>query len=142
MCLAEAWSLHFIEVRILFMYCVSRLYVCLISRQFFLNTLAHAKYLLRFLYPGDILFLYMGKAAFAAGEVVVFDIEGREIPIVHRIIKVRCNKHLVLSSHRTCRVLCALFPPFPPIVFTSSYAAETCAATELRLNSRLSSALL
>ena len=39
-------------------------------------------------YRGDILFLTMGKAPFRAGEVVVFNINGRDIPIVHRIIKV------------------------------------------------------
>ena len=39
-------------------------------------------------YRGDILFLYMGNKPFSAGEVVVFNINGRDIPIVHRIIKV------------------------------------------------------
>ena len=39
-------------------------------------------------YRGDILFLYMGREPFKAGEVVVFNINGRDIPIVHRIIKV------------------------------------------------------
>ncbi|CAL8471443.1 g10985 [Coccomyxa elongata] len=39
-------------------------------------------------YRGDILFLNMGKKPFRAGEVVVFNINGRDIPIVHRIIKV------------------------------------------------------
>ena len=39
-------------------------------------------------YRGDILLLYMGKKPFSAGEVVVFNINGRDIPIVHRIIKV------------------------------------------------------
>jgi signal peptidase I len=39
-------------------------------------------------YRGDILFLNMGRAPFRAGEVVVFNINGRDIPIVHRIIKV------------------------------------------------------
>ena len=39
-------------------------------------------------YRGDILFLYMGRKPFSAGEVVVFNINGRDIPIVHRIIKV------------------------------------------------------
>ncbi len=37
---------------------------------------------------GDILFLNLGKAPFQTGEVVVFNIDGRDIPIVHRIIKV------------------------------------------------------
>ncbi|EOD21303.1 hypothetical protein EMIHUDRAFT_315879 [Emiliania huxleyi CCMP1516] len=35
--------------------------------------------------PGDILFLHMGHAPFRAGDIVVAD---REIPIVHRILKV------------------------------------------------------
>jgi signal peptidase len=39
-------------------------------------------------YRGDILFLNMGSKPFRAGEVVVFNINGRDIPIVHRIIKV------------------------------------------------------
>ena len=39
-------------------------------------------------YRGDILFLYKGSQPIRAGEVVVFDINGRDIPIVHRVIKV------------------------------------------------------
>lgn len=39
-------------------------------------------------YRGDILFLNMGKAPLRDGEIVVFNIDGRDIPIVHRIIKV------------------------------------------------------
>ena len=38
-------------------------------------------------YRGDILFLYMGKQPVRAGEIVVFSLDGREIPIVHRVIK-------------------------------------------------------
>ncbi|XP_050383694.1 uncharacterized protein LOC126800368 [Argentina anserina] len=37
---------------------------------------------------GDILFLQMSEAPIRAGEIVVFNIEGRDIPIVHRVIKV------------------------------------------------------
>uniref|UniRef100_A0A0D6R9K7 Signal peptidase complex catalytic subunit SEC11 n=1 Tax=Araucaria cunninghamii TaxID=56994 RepID=A0A0D6R9K7_ARACU len=37
---------------------------------------------------GDILFLHMSKAPIRAGEIVVFHVEGRDIPIVHRVIKV------------------------------------------------------
>ena len=37
---------------------------------------------------GDILFLWLGSAPFRVGEIVVFKIEGRDIPIVHRVIKV------------------------------------------------------
>lgn len=39
-------------------------------------------------YRGDILFLHMGYTPFRAGDIVVFKVEDREIPIVHRIIKV------------------------------------------------------
>lgn len=39
-------------------------------------------------YRGDILFLTMGKRPVRVGEVVVFNIEGRDIPIVHRVVKV------------------------------------------------------
>ncbi|KAE9584567.1 hypothetical protein Lal_00021758 [Lupinus albus] len=37
---------------------------------------------------GDILFLHMNKDPILAGEIVVFNVDGREIPIVHRVIKV------------------------------------------------------
>eukprot|EP00249_Psilotum_nudum_P006664 c19965_g1_i2 orf=203-769(+) len=37
---------------------------------------------------GDILFLNMGKKPIQAGEIVVFHVDGRDIPIVHRVIKV------------------------------------------------------
>lgn len=37
---------------------------------------------------GDILFLHMSKDPVRAGEIVVFNIDGRDIPIVHRVIKV------------------------------------------------------
>ena len=36
----------------------------------------------------DILFLHMGFTPFRAGDIVVFKVADREIPIVHRIIKV------------------------------------------------------
>lgn len=39
-------------------------------------------------YRGDILFLHMGFTPFRAGDIVVFKVADREIPIVHRIIKV------------------------------------------------------
>ena len=39
-------------------------------------------------YRGDILFLTMGRSPINTGEIVVFNLEGRDIPIVHRIIKV------------------------------------------------------
>ncbi len=34
-------------------------------------------------YRGDIFFLYKGQSPFRTGEVVVFNLEGRETPIVH-----------------------------------------------------------
>eukprot|EP00275_Glaucocystis_incrassata_P001650 EC123580.1.p1 GENE.EC123580.1~~EC123580.1.p1 ORF type:complete len:181 (+),score=22.14 EC123580.1:87-629(+) len=37
---------------------------------------------------GDILFLWDGADPFRVGEIVVFKIRGRDIPIVHRIIRV------------------------------------------------------
>lgn len=39
-------------------------------------------------YRGDILFLNMGTQPIRTGEIVVFNIDGRDIPIVHRVIKV------------------------------------------------------
>ncbi|KAH7442969.1 hypothetical protein KP509_02G010700 [Ceratopteris richardii] len=41
---------------------------------------------------GDILFLNMGDAPVRAGEIVVFNVDGRKIPIVHRVIKVHENR--------------------------------------------------
>lgn len=41
---------------------------------------------------GDILFLWLGSAPFRVGEVVVFKLPDRDVPIVHRIIKVH-QKH-------------------------------------------------
>ncbi|KAK3159542.1 hypothetical protein QOZ80_2AG0151340 [Eleusine coracana subsp. coracana] len=37
---------------------------------------------------GDILFLHMKKDPIRTGEIVVFNVDGRDIPIVHRVIKV------------------------------------------------------
>ncbi|CAN6360309.1 unnamed protein product [Urochloa humidicola] len=37
---------------------------------------------------GDILFLHMSEDPIRTGEIVVFNVDGREIPIVHRVIKV------------------------------------------------------
>ena len=34
------------------------------------------------------MFLWLGNSSFRVGEIVVFKIEGRDIPIVHRVIKV------------------------------------------------------
>ena len=37
---------------------------------------------------GDLLFLYQSDGPFRVGEVVVFKIDGRDIPIVHRVLEV------------------------------------------------------
>ncbi|KAJ6862017.1 hypothetical protein NC652_038986 [Populus alba x Populus x berolinensis] len=37
---------------------------------------------------GDILFLHMSEAPFRAGEIVVYNVEGEPIPIVHRVVEV------------------------------------------------------
>lgn len=39
-------------------------------------------------YRGDILFLHLGSEPIRNGEIVVFNVEGRDIPIVHRVIRV------------------------------------------------------
>ncbi|KAG4947875.1 Signal peptidase complex catalytic subunit SEC11C [Glycine max] len=41
---------------------------------------------------GDILFLHMNRDPIRAGEIVVFNVDGREIPIVHRVIMVHDRK--------------------------------------------------
>jgi len=41
---------------------------------------------------GDILFLWLGYAPFRVGEIIVFKIKGREIPIIHRILEVHEGK--------------------------------------------------
>ena len=38
-------------------------------------------------YRGDILLLRLTRAPFHTGDIVVFSLDGRDIPIVHRIIK-------------------------------------------------------
>eukprot|EP01089_Gocevia_fonbrunei_P012027 TRINITY_DN2735_c0_g1_i1.p1 TRINITY_DN2735_c0_g1~~TRINITY_DN2735_c0_g1_i1.p1 ORF type:complete len:178 (-),score=17.89 TRINITY_DN2735_c0_g1_i1:44-577(-) len=37
---------------------------------------------------GDLLFLYMSDGPIRVGEIIVFKLEGRDIPIVHRVLKV------------------------------------------------------
>ncbi|KAN0035533.1 hypothetical protein ACTA71_004807 [Dictyostelium dimigraforme] len=39
-------------------------------------------------YRGDLLYLNMEDGPFRVGEIVVFKIEGKEIPIVHRILQI------------------------------------------------------
>eukprot|EP00238_Polyblepharides_amylifera_P004510 CAMPEP_0196579202 /NCGR_PEP_ID=MMETSP1081-20130531/18731_1 /TAXON_ID=36882 /ORGANISM="Pyramimonas amylifera, Strain CCMP720" /LENGTH=122 /DNA_ID=CAMNT_0041898703 /DNA_START=413 /DNA_END=781 /DNA_ORIENTATION=+ len=45
-------------------------------------------------YRGDILFLHLGTAPVRVGEVVVFNVDGRDIPIVHRVVKVHERPNL------------------------------------------------
>jgi hypothetical protein len=74
---------------------------------------------------GDILFLWLGSSSFRVGEIVVFKIEGRDIPIVHRVIKVheKCGPHephsagpralasaICIAHPQAC---CARTPPAP-----------------------------
>ncbi|KAG6740189.1 hypothetical protein POTOM_055629 [Populus tomentosa] len=40
---------------------------------------------------GDILFLHMSEAPFRAGEIVVYNVEGEPIPIVHRVVELRIS---------------------------------------------------
>ena len=56
-------------------------------------------------YKGDVLFLHMGRKPFRAGEVVMFNLEGRDIPIVHRIIKVHehTESEDILILTKVCR---------------------------------------
>uniref|UniRef100_A0A6T7YSY8 Signal peptidase complex catalytic subunit SEC11 n=1 Tax=Pyramimonas obovata TaxID=1411642 RepID=A0A6T7YSY8_9CHLO len=44
-------------------------------------------------YRGDILFLNLGNDPIRIGEIVVFNVEGRDIPIVHRVVKVHERHH-------------------------------------------------
>lgn len=40
-------------------------------------------------YRGDAIFLSMGNTPIEAGEVVVFKLDGRDVPIVHRVVHVQ-----------------------------------------------------
>jgi signal peptidase len=48
-------------------------------------------------YRGDILFLYQPKQPVETGDIIVFNTDGREIPIVHRVIKV--HQRAANTSH-------------------------------------------
>ncbi|XP_010246836.1 PREDICTED: signal peptidase complex catalytic subunit SEC11C-like [Nelumbo nucifera] len=37
---------------------------------------------------GDILFLHLNKSPIRSGDIVVFNVDGRDIPIVHRVVMV------------------------------------------------------
>ncbi|KAF1870696.1 hypothetical protein Lal_00026296 [Lupinus albus] len=47
---------------------------------------------------GDILFLHMSKDPIRAGDIIVFKIDGREIPIVHRVHEPNNNKETYLLT--------------------------------------------
>ncbi|KAJ2453845.1 Signal peptidase complex catalytic subunit [Coemansia sp. RSA 2336] len=53
-------------------------------------------------YRGDILFLHNGYTPIEVGEVVVYKVEGKEVPIVHRVMKVHTesetNKQFLLTK--------------------------------------------
>ncbi|BAT79755.1 uncharacterized protein HKW66_Vig0085580 [Vigna angularis] len=42
---------------------------------------------------GDILFLHMSKDPIRAGDIVVYSLDGKDIPIVHRVIEVHERKN-------------------------------------------------
>ena len=65
---------------------------------------------------GDILFLNNDDSPIRAGEIVVFKIEGREIPIVHRILNVHEDqdgvaKYLTKGEVRSKIITVALKAP-------------------------------
>lgn len=49
-------------------------------------------------YRGDILFLRQPKGPIATGDIIVFNTDGREIPIVHRVIKVHQHSSTNVSD--------------------------------------------
>ena len=52
-------------------------------------------------FRGDILFLNHSKRSISVGEVIVFNIEGRKIPIVHRVISSYSGKTLNNTNYLT-----------------------------------------
>jgi signal peptidase I len=50
---------------------------------------------------GDILFLSNRKPEVDAGDIVVFKVAGREIPIVHRVMRVHMHANLSASEFLT-----------------------------------------
>ncbi|KAJ9050387.1 Signal peptidase complex catalytic subunit [Entomophthora muscae] len=53
-------------------------------------------------YRGDLLFLTLGSSPIEIGEVVVFKLPGRDIPIVHRVLKIHVknetNEEFILTK--------------------------------------------
>lgn len=70
-------------------------------------------------YRGDILFLNMGHNPVRVGEVVVFNLDNRDIPIVHRVIKVHETE-----PGGEIKILTKVWPVFLPAsdVFVNSCA--------------------
>jgi len=81
-------------------------------------------------YRGDILFLNMGQKPFRAGEVVVFNINGRDIPIVHRIIKVHekepgAEDDEVLILTKVCLYTCPIHWPGCLLIYCMQFQTWT-----------------
>lgn len=49
-------------------------------------------------YRGDILFLHQPRGPIETGDIIVFNTNGREIPIVHRVIKVHQHSSTNVSD--------------------------------------------
>lgn len=81
-------------------------------------------------YRGDILFLNLGKKPFQTGEIVVFNLDGRAIPIVHRIIKVherRDEDHFDVLTKVELRMLQACLLCSVDVHADVRAATSTCA---------------
>ncbi len=61
---------------------------------------------------GDILFLWMQAEQFAIGDIVVFKIDQREIPIVHRVHRV-CVSYKTFTSSCTRSVIDSVMTQVP-----------------------------
>ncbi len=55
-------------------------------------------------YRGDILFLWLGRSEFEVGEIIVFKIEGKETPIVHRIVELHSTVGTFTSTNGSMNV--------------------------------------
>ncbi|KAL9363622.1 hypothetical protein Peur_046407 [Populus x canadensis] len=61
---------------------------------------------------GDILFLHISKAPVRIGEIVVYNVEGRPVPIVHRVIKVPISARFHLFRYLSMLVIVYYANPF------------------------------
>ena len=73
---------------------------------------------------GDILFLNNQDNPIRVGEVVVFKIKDRDIPIVHRVMKV--HEKSVAPSHPSSLRISTLRIPIPTSTSTSSTSTMGC----------------